>query len=603
LNQLRDSLPKEFFEEDFFILHNLDEYTLDNAGSDVSARLDSKKTIWKNTEKRIAYYDYTNSYSKIFGVNSLFNHSVNNYQSDGIFHDDFFINSFYLDATVNETLDGNVTYLEYSKIYSDYKFLGAVPFTHGYTTVKSTVSIEVPDNIEIDILEMNFSGYEISRKEEQLKKSNKITYTLSKIDFEEDCNYCPSGRHYEPHLVIIYKSVTRRGEKESLLPDVSNLYGWYKSLVDQVEDDPDQISELVDRFKDMEKGDEQIGAVYDWIKNNIRYIAFESGMAGFKPDECQNVYNNRYGDCKGMANLCKNVLTELGYDARLAWIGTRREVPYDYSIPSLIVDNHMITAIKIGDEFTFVDPTETYGEHKEYAFRIQGRPVLIENGDDFILSEVPGSEMNSDFVRRYYTYTFDPEKVLSTYDAEMVMKGESKKYVLANYNMTLSQDRNDALASFLRPYETGSIELLTEQGLKTNSDSLLFSYKYTTPSGIIDLGSEYYLDIDPSSDLESLKLSEGRKADYFFGERFNRETFIDMIIPEGFSVTHSPKSFSNKSDDFEISVLVSEGEEKVSVEKRVKIYQGSVSMDETEFQQALKNLKDYYEDTIILKKN
>ncbi|HKK40440.1 MAG TPA: transglutaminase domain-containing protein, partial [Cryomorphaceae bacterium] len=596
--------PKKFWEEDYFIYHNQDYYTFDNSGTNVTSRLDTEKLIYKNSEKKVVYYDYTDSYSKIFGVNSDFNHYVERYESGGIFHNDFYVNSFYLGTYANEKISEGWVTLEYSKIYSDYKFLGTIPFLPGNPTVKSTVVLEIPENIEIEIREMNFDGYEISRTEEQLKKSKKITYTFSKIDFEEDCYYCPSGRHYEPHLVVIYKSVIKRGEKQDLLPDVSNLYGWYSSLVAEVEDDPEQISDLVAQFADIPKGEEQVKAVFDWIKNNIRYIAFESGMAGFRPDECQDVYNNRYGDCKGMSNLCKNVLIQLGHDARLAWIGTRKEVPYDYSIPSLIVDNHMIVALKLDGEWIFVDPTETYGKHKEYAFRIQGRPVLIENGEDYIISEVPGSAVDSDYVRRKYTYTFDPQNLVGIYEADMVMTGEPKKYVLANYNMTLAQDREDALVSYLRPYDTGSLELISERGLTQEADSLHFSYRYSSPSGIIDLGNEYYLDIDPSRDLESLKLEDKRKADYYFGERYNRETIIEMIIPEGYSVTHVPKSFSNKTDFFEMSIQLTETADKITIEKRIIIPEGIVSNDQNEeFQNAIGKLISYYEDTIILTQN
>lgn len=596
LEQLKDSLSNDLMEESFIVYHNKDIYSFDISGTAVKARLDTEKEIFQNSEDEFVYYDYSDSYSKIFGVSSPHFHSVKQYESGGIFHNDFFVNSFYYKSK----RDG-LFILEYSKIYSDYKFLGALPFLHGYPTLKSTIVLEIPSDIDIEIREMNFEGYQIERNEEELKKSKKITYTLSKIEYQEECYYCPSARHYQPHLVLIYKTIEKGGEKRELLPDVSNLYGWYRTLILEMEDNPAEISELVERFKYLPSGEQQLKAVFDWVKTNIRYIAFESGMAGFKPDECQVVYQNRYGDCKGMANLYKNVMLELGYDARLAWLGTRKEVPYDYSIPSLIVDNHMIAAVKVNDQFIFIDPTETYGNHLEYAFRIQGRPVLIEDGDEFILTEVPESENNSDLIKRSFRYSFDPLEKLTSMKGEIIMKGEPKKSVIANYEMILAQERTTALGRYLQPYESGSFFLIKADGIENNADSVHFIYTFTTASGIINVGGEYYLDVDPSSDLEFLKFQEKRKASYYFGERYNRETFIELEIPTSYEITHKPESFSFSTDQFQVSVDLQEKENKLFVEKVVKIYNGEVRNDEIDvFNEALVRLRDYYEDRVIL---
>ncbi len=47
-----------------------------------------------------------------------------------------------------------------------------------------------------------------------------------------------------------------------------------------------------------------------------------------------------------MANLTKELLLASGFDARLCWIGTNH-IAYDYSTPSMSVDNHMICALYI----------------------------------------------------------------------------------------------------------------------------------------------------------------------------------------------------------------------------------------------------------------
>jgi len=89
-----------------------------------------------------------------------------------------------------------------------------------------------------------------------------------------------------------------------------------------------------------------------------------------------------------MANLTKELLRSQGLDARLCWLGTNH-IAYDYSTPSLAVDNHMICALIYKGKTYFLDATETYLGLNDYAERIQGRQVLIEDNDKYILTNVP----------------------------------------------------------------------------------------------------------------------------------------------------------------------------------------------------------------------
>ena len=96
------------------------------------------------------------------------------------------------------------------------------------------------------------------------------------------------------------------------------MYGWYRSLVNSMDNQTADIeSTVAELLNNIDDDEEKIKALYYWVQDNIRYIAFEDGIAGFKPDECQNVFNKKFGDCKGMANLLKEMLIVAGFDARL----------------------------------------------------------------------------------------------------------------------------------------------------------------------------------------------------------------------------------------------------------------------------------------------
>lgn len=582
--------------------------------SPITGKMESVKVLVKKTGRYYpAVFESTSSFSVIRGVsaskyyadrnrmrNALTSVKTEHYESNGIFHNDFYINKLLVQDEEN-----GVYQISYSKLYSDYKFLASVSLGGNNPTLNEKVTLDIPAWMDATVLEKNLDGFSIDKKQEPLSDGGtRYIYTWKNIPKFGGEIYSPSNRFYEPHLIIVYNAYEKRGERAELMPDAGGLYAWYRSLVDQVDNQPEGIAPLVAQFESMPKGEAQIDSVNGWVRDNIRYIAFESGIAGFKPESCQNVYSKRYGDCKGMANLCKNILVGLGYDARLAWIGTRREIPYGYEIPSLIVDNHMIAAVKTDSGFVFLDPTETYGRSAEYAFRIQGRPVMIEDGENYILTHVPESPAGSDRVFRQYDVRFDPETSTSRFDVSAVYTGEPKKQILSGFNSIFARDREKALSRYLRTNRTGSFELKSSTGLDKTDDEIVLKYGFSSSEGVIDLGGEYYIDIDPSYDLEDARAEEDRRAPWFFGERYNRETRIEFDVPEGWSLNYVPESFDVQNEDFQVKVAVTREAGKLQVDKLIHIYNGSISREhQPEWETTMKKLKSYYDDKVIIRKN
>jgi len=127
--------------------------------------------------------------------------------------------------------------------------------------------------------------------------------------------------------------------------------------------------------------------IFSWVQNNIRYIAFEYGLAGWIPDNAQNVLQKKYGDCKGMSNLLKIMLQSAGFDARLVWVGTDglgkgKEI-------TLPLFDHVICALFRNAKITYLDPTVKYMIPGEYHNGIQNCFTLIENGKDYVIDSVP----------------------------------------------------------------------------------------------------------------------------------------------------------------------------------------------------------------------
>ena len=203
----------------------------------------------------------------------------------------------------------------------------------------------------------------------------------------------PSIKSVLPHIVPIIKSYTVKGKEHKVLGSIADLYGWYYSLVENVnKDEPDaELVALVESLiKDKQTDLEKVKAIYYWTQQNIKYIANEYALGGFVPREANDVFGKKYGDCKDNSSVLYKMLEIAGLKGHLTWIGTRK-IPYTYKeLPTPIVDNHMILSYVDNGKTYFLDATGRYLPLELPSSFIQGKEALISKGNnEFSVEEVP----------------------------------------------------------------------------------------------------------------------------------------------------------------------------------------------------------------------
>ena len=76
-----------------------------------------------------------------------------------------------------------------------------------------------------------------------------------------------------------------------------------------------------------------------------RYVGLEFGIHGYKPYKVTQVLARRFGDCKDKASLMVALLREVGIDAELVLVRTRRGGRIDAEPASLAVFDHAIVYV------------------------------------------------------------------------------------------------------------------------------------------------------------------------------------------------------------------------------------------------------------------
>ncbi|MBP3639971.1 MAG: transglutaminase domain-containing protein [Muribaculaceae bacterium] len=174
---------------------------------------------------------------------------------------------------------------------------------------------------------------------------------------------------------------------------LDELYSYLRTKLEALDAPDADIAGLAARLA-LEAGADtlaQVNAVAGWVRENIRYVAIEHGELAHKPVAASEVLRNRYGDCKGSANLICALLRAMGIDGRRVWVGTKGGVATPFSVsPSLGSANHMIAAAVVGDSIVYLDGTVRNAPRGFVPQAIAGQECLIEDGDSYLLTHVCG---------------------------------------------------------------------------------------------------------------------------------------------------------------------------------------------------------------------
>lgn len=601
---------EQYAKDDVAVLESSENISFDLNKSETKVVVKSsirEKLMNINHRADIHKYEFYDSESKIETFSLKYRNDKNaNFQISDEFYKDKDL--FYNDArikhvTVDFPVQGYTYNYELDKKYEDVKYFTSLYFNDEFPVLQKKITITIPDWLNVELKEFNFSGNVIDKKQTKDAKNKTTTfvYTMQNIPAYFKDENAPGRSYLYPHILVIAKSYQSKGKETALFNSTADLYKWYKSLVDLMKDDTAVMAQKVkDLTANAKTEEEKIKNIYYWVQDNIRYIAFEDGIAGFKPDESNNVFEKRYGDCKGMANLTKQMLKIAGFDARLTWIGTKH-ISYDYTTPSLAVDNHMICTLLHNGKKYFLDGTEKFNSFGEYAERIQNKEVMIENGEQFIIEKVPmtKSEANKEFYKA--TLSIENEKLKGI--AERNYLGESRSQFLYIYNSFQSDKKNEALEKYLSKNDKNiDIDKIKTTDLRNRDIPLHIDFDIEINNKVSSFDDDIYIDLEYLNDYKYFELKD-RKTDYEFDYKKNYEATVSLKLPAGYKVSQIPENLLVKEKNYDIAVTFEQKPGEIIYKKSFIFNNGVIKSAEIEqWNTVVKKLSDVYNKQIILSK-
>ncbi|GAA4274582.1 DUF3857 domain-containing protein [Aquimarina gracilis] len=496
--------------------------------------------------------------------------------------------------------------LKYRERIKNPRFLNSFYFADFKPIVKSKVTISVDKNISLKFKEFNTEGVNINFTEKE--KRGKRIYTWEANDIEEyDLDSgAPNFRNTFPHIIPIITEYKSGNDNVKLLDNVSDLYGWYYSLVKDVntEEADEELKKIVNILTQNKKTNlEKVKAIYYWVQENIKYIAFEYALGGFIPREANDVFNKKYGDCKDNSSILFKMLDIAGLKGNLTWIGTR-SIPYKYDeVPTPAVDNHMILTYLEGDNAYFLDATGRYIPIDMPSSFIQGKEALISiNEKDFVIKEVPVIDAKRNSIIDSTVIKIE----------DKIIKGKGK-FRLSGYPkidfynaLEIEKSEKGLKDVYTKELRKGSNKFLVDEFKEINKydydKDFIVEYTYNIDDYVNSLEDETFINLNLNRRISGLKSKKDRKNDREYRYKLNEKCKIILEIPDSMVAAYVPENFSTSNDFFSCSIKYTQEENRIVYEMDIDQNFILLTLDQQkELNKLVKKVEKNFKEVIILK--
>lgn len=501
--------------------------------------------------------------------------------------------------------DNSLIEFSYKTKLKQPRFLSSFRFQNPIKT--QTAKLQIRCNSSTEIGYKLFGNYQEKIAFSKTKEGNFDIYTWEANDipeFEGEENM-PSSLYFMPHIIFYIKSYEIGGKKEELLGTPEKLYQWYYSITKNINktDQTALKNKTLDLIKDKKSDLEKAKAIYQWVQQNVHYVAFEDGMGGFIPREASDIFQKLYGDCKDMANLLNEMFRYAQLNSNLTWIGTRHK-PYTYAdVPTPQVDNHMITNVVIDGKSYFMDATDKFCPFPFPSSFIQGKEALIGKTEkEFKIEKIPEVESGRNKTTILMKLNLENSSIVG--DASVSVSGFKKSYLLNHlsaYNQKESEIWKDIIT------ENNQKILLDIQELQKNDYQELPSkanFKLILENGIKDVNGKLLLKPvflfplkESLIDIEKRKLSIENDFAYVYEIQYEYQLPLDYkveFMPENAKAENDLGSFDIQYKLLKNNLIVTQ-----------KIASKKLLLDNKDFilwNSFIKTLTKQYSQSIILSK-
>jgi len=277
---------------------------------------------------------------------------------------------------------GTVVGFEYEQQEHPYVFQDSWRFQHSEPVEQAHYELHLASGWRFKSAWMNH------KEEKPTEENGAVQWSLSDIPRIEDEPHMPPARGLAGGVIFTFFNEKNPAKSYR---NWSELGTWFTQLSSSVRDASPGLSQKVQELSPSNQPlMQRIKSLASFAQHDVRYVAIEVGVGGYRPHTAGDVFNHRYGDCKDKATVLSSMLAQIGVKSYYIIVNATRGVVTKDSPPTPGGFNHMILAIAL-PEASYSKPLPAMYEHPKL-----GHLLIFDPTNEFVpFGQIPPYEQDN----------------------------------------------------------------------------------------------------------------------------------------------------------------------------------------------------------------
>lgn len=357
----------------------------------------------------------------------------------------------------------------------------------------------------------------------------------------------------------------------SSIKDWKTIADWYRELNNKnVVDDQAIKDKVAVLTKDKTTQKDKARSIIEFVQDNFRYVAMNFGEHTVKPHPTKEIFQNRYGDCKDLALLVKQMLKIAGIESNLCLMNSEFSGNPQNALPNPSAFEHVILEISLDGKDYFADPQAKGFDFGQYPSGYDNGHVLVIGPQGYRFDNLPVvPETERSLVTRS-DINLNPDGS-ALFDVNVKLPLETSQEFRMQWASTTDENKDKFFASLEDNFAQGGTMITRNvKGLEDRYGSVEFHLKYQSPTAYPVVNDMMLLKEAEQSSIPEFSAPQ-RKYPIFLPTNSLIDNLNTYKIPEGFKVDFMPTSYQIGIDFVEINAQYTAKADSVTVHNRYRL--------------------------------
>ena len=439
-------------------------------------------------------------------------------------------------------------------------------------------------------------------------KTYKMDYkpTVEKIDgrtkysvFFDETSPIPGEEELMPPLQEVLGGIYL-----SSMDDWKTIADWYRGLINKnTVDDANITVKALELTKDKTIQKDKARAILEFIQDNFRYVALNFGDNTVEPHPTNEVFKNRYGDCKDLSLLVRQMFKLAGIDSKIALFSEEFSGNPQAGLPNPNVFSHVILQVALDEQSYYVDPQLKGFDIGQFPSNYDNAHVMVIDEENFKFDNLPVTSQ-------------EDHALISQADVTINLDGSADFRVHVKFPLEASQSFRRSWSSSTNEDKDKFFEHLEQSfakngkmidrkviGIEDRYGLVEFDLRYQSPNAYPLINDMILIKEENQFDVPNFS-EDRRMFPIFVANNSLIKNINTYHVPEGFKVNFIPPSYSLSIDLMDVQANYQNKENSVEIVSSYRTKRCSMPAERygqvKDFRKDLFKKNDQY---IILKKS